>query len=204
MTQGTIIDLVLLRVNGGNLSDDGAVQRSDIRAYLPVALNYATSKFYYSNKKEELNRDFPSSFYVPFSNLTITRNGGITTAALPQLVLQFAGNQGIRSVQDNFGNTFTPLMDGELAMVNYYKEVFPNMRLFQQQGTQLQLWNVTKFATNVNVLAMLDPTQFTDNTELPIAAGIEADVMDLCVAHFTAQRQQPADVIDDTRDLNEA
>lgn len=200
--RGRLIDLVLLRITGGQLSDDGAVQRSDIRAYLPIALNFATTKFYYSNKKEELNRDFPSYFYSYLPNLSIARTGSVANVALPKLILQFAGNQGVRNVTDDFGNTFTPLMDGELSMVNYYTEAFPNTRFFQQQGQSLQLWNVTEFATHVNVVAMADPSTLTDDDEMPIAAGIEADVIDLCVAHFQAQRQQPADDIVDTQDLN--
>jgi hypothetical protein len=202
MLQGKLVDLILLRVNGGNLTDDSAVQRADIRAYLPIALNFATTKFYFTNKKEEYNRDFPSYFYTSFPNLTISRTGSIPTITLPKVVLQFAGNQGIRNLQDDFGNTYTPVQDGEVSMINYYKDVFPNTRLFLQMGQTVQLWNVTKFATTVNAIVILDPSQYTDNDELPIAAGLEADVIDLCVQHFSAQRQQPADVDVNKQDLN--
>lgn len=202
MIQGVIIDSVLLRVNGGVLTDDGAVQRSDIRAYLPAALNFATTKFYYSNKTQELSRDFPSSFYASFPNLTIDRTNRVPQVILPKLALQMSSNQGIRRIHDDLGNTFTPVQDGEVSMINYYAKSFPNLRLFLPMGQIIQLFNITALAQHINAVIMLDPTEFTDDTELPIAAGLETDVIDLCVQYFTAQRQQPGDVIADTKDLN--
>lgn len=202
MTRGVLIDLVLLRVGGGNLTEDGAVQRDDIRSYLPIALNFATTKFYFSNKREEYNRDFPSSFYAYFTALPIVKTTTTATVALPQLALQFAGNQGIRLVQDDAGNTWTPAQDGEISMINYYLTTFPNLRIFVQQGKSLKLFNVSKFTTYVNVTMILDPVALTDDSELPMAAGLEVDVIDMCVQHFSAQRQQPADVDVNKHDLN--
>lgn len=203
MLQGTLIDLILLRVNGGELTDDGAVQRSDIRSYLPIALNQGTTQFYYNNKKEELSRDFPACFYAWFPNLTINRANKVAQITLPQLALQMPSNQGIRRIQDNNGDTFTPVQDGEVCMINYYSECYPDLRLFLPIGFQtIQLYNISSFATYVNALIMLDPSSFTDDTVLPIAAGLEATIIDLCIQHFTGQRQQPADTIVDTNDLN--
>lgn len=203
MKQGTLIDLVLLRVNGGQLTDDLAVQRSDIRAYLPIALNSATTLFYYGNKKEELSRDFPACFYASFDGLTIDRTGTIPKITLPNLVLQMPSNQGIRRITDDCGNTFTPVQDGEVSMINYYADTMPNLRLFLPMGFQtIFLYNVTKLAKHVNAVIMLDPSSFTDDIELPIAAGVEKTAIDLCIEHFSAQRQQPADVIADGNDLN--
>lgn len=203
MLQGVFIDLCLLRVNGGILTDDGAVQRADIRAYLPIALNFATTKFYYSNKTQELSRDFPSWFYTEYDGLIIDRTGSVPKITLPKIALQMPSNQGIRRIMDDCGNTFTPIQDGEASMINYYASSMPNLRMYLPIGLQtIFLYNVTKLAQHVNALIIIDPTQFDDATNLPISAGLEQDVLDLMVAHFTAQRQQPGDVIADTKDLN--
>lgn len=203
MKQGEFIDLIMLRVDGGVLLDDGAVQRADIRHYLPVALNVATTQFYYNNKKEELSRDFPACFYAWFPNLPIVRTGTVPFITLPQMALQMPSNQGIRRIQDNLGNTFTPVQDGEVSMINYYAEQYPNLRLFLPVGLlTIFLYNITKLAQTVNTLIMLDPTNFNDDTVLPIAAGLEQTVIDICVQHFSGQRQQPAQGLDTTRDLN--
>lgn len=202
MKQGVAIELVLLRVNGGELTDEGSVQRADIRAYLPVAINYVTSKAYYTNRKEEGDRDFPSSFYGTFDGIVIDRNGNVPIITLPKMVVDLPSNQGIRYITDDCGNTFTPLSDADFQMVNYYKNMFPGERFYRRIGLVVQLWNLSPLAKHINSIIMIDPTEFDDDTTLPIQAGMEQDVIDLCVQHFTAQRQQPADVVANKTDLN--
>lgn len=201
MVQGVAIDLVLLRVNGGILTDDKNVQRDDIRAYIPIACNLATSKAYYINKREEGDRDFPSSFYGTY-NLTITQSNGVATVTFPKTIVPLPSNQGIRYFIDNCGNTYTPLSDIEIPMINYYKTQFPLIRFYRRTGMVAQLWNVSPLATNVNAVVMIDPENFVDTDELPIQAGMEQDFLDSIVQHFSGQRQQPADADDDAKDVN--
>lgn len=202
MIQGVAIDLILLRVNGGELSDEGAVQRSDIRAFLPIAINYATQKAYYINRREEGDRDFPSNFYGTFSGLAINKTTTPPTITLPKAIVSLPSNQGIRYVMDDCGNTYTPLNDADMTMINYYGNIFSEERFYRRTGLVIQLYNMPKLALTSNVVAMADPTTFTDDTELPIQAGMETDVIEMTVAHFREQRGTPADVIVDDKDVN--
>lgn len=203
LLQGVAIDLILLRLNGGQLTDDEAVQRDDIRAYLPVAYNYVTSKAYYTNKREEGDRDFPSSFYGTFT-CPITQSNGVATITFPQTVVPLPSNQGIRYVIDNCGNTYTPLNDGEVPMINYYKTQFPLVRFYRRTGLVAQLWNISPVASSVNIVVMVAPENFVDTDDLPIQAGMEQDFLDLVIQHFTGQRQTPADKTVDDKDINVA
>jgi len=201
MVQGVAIDLVLLRVNGGKLTDDGNVQRDDIRAYIPIACNLVTSKAYYVNRQQEGDRDFPSSFYGTY-NCAISQSNGVATIVFPKTVVPLPSNQGIRYLIDNCGNTYTPLNDSEVPMINYYKTQFPNIRFYRRTGMVAQLWNVSPLANNVNAVIMIDPENFADTDELPIQAGMEQEFLDIIVQHFTGQRQQPADADVDSKDVN--
>jgi hypothetical protein len=201
MLQGVAVDLISIRVNGGQLTDDGDVLRDDIRAYLPVAYNLVTSKAYYLNRQQEGDRDFPSSFYGTYT-CTITQNNGIGTITFPKTVVPLPSNQGIRYVIDNCGNTYTPLNDGEVPMINFYKTQFPNIRFYRRTGMVAQLWNLSPLATSVNVVILVAPENFADTDDLPIQAGLEQEFLDICIAHFSAQRQTPADKTVDSSDVN--
>lgn len=200
--QGVLIDLVLLRVNGGVLNDSGAVQRTDIRAYLPIAINYATQKAYYINRKEEGDRDFPAGFYGTFSGLSINKSGKVPYIELPKAVAQLPSNQGIRYLTDDCGNTYTPMSDADYTMINHYKCIFGEERFYHPIGNRIELFNMSKLAETSNLIAMADPTTFDDDTDLPIQAGMESDVIDMTVAHFLGQRATVGDIVVDEKDVN--
>lgn len=202
MKQGVYVEQVLLRVNGGVLNDDGAVQKADIRAYIPTALNYVTSKAYYTNIKEEDNRDFPGSFYATYPNVAINRSTTPPTIVLPKKAMPLASNQGIRYIADDCGNPFVPVSDGDYATLNFYKDLMPNTRFYKPFGGLVQLHNLNKQAGHCTVVLLQDGTTFTDDDDLPVQAGMETDVIDLSVQFFTGQRQMPADVTEDTKDVN--
>lgn len=205
MLKGIFIETVLLRINGGVLTDESATQRVDIEAYLPAAVNWAMNKSYNINLQVEGDRDYPSVFYASFSGLTIDRTTRRPFITLPYNVVPFYGNQGLRYITDNCGNTYTPLSDSDLHTIEYYEKKMLDMKFYRlKQNKKVELWGLNPLAQELNGEYIIRVDELTDEDELPIQAGVEMEAIDICVQFMTGQRQIPADRNVNKVDINTA
>lgn len=203
MTKGVLKELVLITLNGGTLNDESAILRVDIEAYLPAAVNYAMSKAYNINLQVEGYRDMSSLFYGSFPNLNIVRPDGLPPRVLlPKGTVALPRNQGVRFVLDNCGNTYTPLQDADLHTVKYYSGILSCERFFRLKQTWIDLFNVHPLAEKVGMEMIVRTEDLLDTDELPIQAGLEDDVIALCVKRFSPQREIEADKINNSVDIN--
>lgn len=205
MVQGVFVDEVLLKLNGGILNTESAVKREDIRAYIAPAVNWAMMKSYYLNLQSESNRDFPSQFYGTFSGLAITRPAGARPYfVLPKGYVPLPSNQGIRFVTDGCDNTYIPLQDSDMALINYYSKQLSAEKFYRPSGNQVQLIGLPRLMNEITAVVIIDSSQLTDDDVLPIQAGQEVDAINVCVEFFTGQRQLPGDKVNNKADINVA
>lgn len=205
MKKGIFIELVLLRINGGQLNDSSSVDRRDIRAYLPAAVNYAMIEGYRVNIREEGNRDFSSLFYGYFPDNAIqvdTARHNWKYIVLPKAVPALPRNQGIRSIEDGCGYSLKPLSDNAFRQIGHFKKVFAGDKYYRLEGQKIYLFNLPSVTTTIPVSLIVDSNALTDDDELPIPAGLEGKAIDICVEFITGERQVPADRKSDERDLN--
>lgn len=204
MKKGILVELVLLRLNGGVLNDESAVLRSDISAYLPSAVNYALTKSYNIGIQVDSTRDISGLFWGTFYDLPVIRSvGRRPRIALPKGTIALPRNQGIRIINDGCGGVYTPLMDADLQTINYYKDFFPGSKFFRLYADFIDFYGISPVVETISELGMIVRTEdLEDDDELPIPAGMEEDVINLCDRHFGGQRETPADKIENTVDLN--
>lgn len=205
MIRGVFIDEVLLKLNGGILNTESAVKREDIRSYIAPAVNWAMMKSYYLNIQSEGNRDFPSQFYGTFNDLDIVRPVSARPYfILPKGYVPLPSNQGIRYVTDGCDNTYTPLQDSDMALINYYSKQLTGVHFYRPSGNQVQLIGLPKLMNKISAVVIVDVDQLTDDDVLPIQAGQEVDAINVCVEFFTGQRQFPGDKLNNKADINVA
>lgn len=204
MTVSDFISLAYLRITGGQPSTDNSVMLSDIKAYLPVAANYAMDKAYNINLQTEGDRDVPGEFYGQYDDVPIVRTGKVPYVELVNGVAPLKVGAGIRFVYDDCGNQYSPLSDADMALIEYYTQQMKGVRFFRRIGNKLNIYGVNPLANKLNYQAITRIEDLEDTDELPIQGGLENDVLELTVAWFTGQRQNPYDNKIDTKDINAA
>lgn len=204
MTRGEIIEICLLRINGGTLNSEASVHREDIRAYLPSAVNYALTASYNIGIRAEGIRDISGLFWGSFYDLAITRTEPRKPRiTLPKGTIALPRNQGIRRIVDDCDQVYTPLQDGDLHSIEYMQNVLSGSNFFRLFPTYIELYTLNPLVTKINELNMITRTEdLLDTDILPIPAGMEDTVIDLCYDKFSPQRRNPADKLNNTVDLN--
>lgn len=196
MTKGEFVDLVLIRLNGGVMPSDSHLQRVDIQAYLPAAINYALTAGRNTAISQEGNRDLPSMFYGTFSNLSIDRTGSVAFVTLPKGYVPLYGNEGVRSVFDNCGNYYAPLMDADRRTIKYYKDKLIGQGFYYPIGkTKLEVYPTNELVTSLNGEYIVRAEDLADSDDLPLAADTATMALGVCVEWFNDQRQRPAQLL---------
>lgn len=205
MQKGIFIETVLIRANGGVITDESSILRADIRAYASAALNYSIMQGYYTGIKTEGNRDLSSLFYGYFPQLAISKDTQRNNTAYivpPKGTIALPSNQGIRFITDDCENTFKPLPDNAMHNLNFYLKLMPGTQFFRLTPGKIYLYNIGKLLGKVNLTMIVRFEDLAMTDELPIPAGLEDQTIELCVQFVTGQRQLPADRKNDERDLN--
>lgn len=202
MRKGVFIENCLLRCNGGELTPDSAVQRVDIEAYLPAAVNYVVTAGRNTNIKIEGDRDYPSAFFGVFNDLTIIRTSTIPTFTFPKGYIPLASNEGIRSISDNCGNYYNPLTESDRRTIKYYGKLMTGQCFFFPLGANIELYGVPPLAEKINGVLLVDSEELADTDHLPIQAGFEEVALKLIYEWISGERESPADVKNTGRDIN--
>lgn len=203
MEKARFIELVLLGVGGGVLTDELNLQRVDIEAYLPAAVNYALTAGRNISISQEGNRDLPSMFYGTFTDLVIDRSGSVASVTLPKGYVPLYGNEGVRSVFDNCGNYYSPLMDADRRTINAYKDKLIDQGFYYPIGkSKLEVYPSNPLVVSLNGEYIVRAEDLDDEDELPLPAGMETVALDLCIQWFKDQRSMPAELINNKADIN--
>lgn len=205
MKKGVFRELVLIKVNGGTINDQSSLKRRDINAYMPVAVNYAMQAGYNIEIKTEEDRDFSSMFYgyFPAQDVLVdsTRHDWKYVAD-PAGAIALPKNQDIRSIEDNFGNTYKPLPDNAMKTINYYLKLMAGVGYYRREQKKIYLFNAPELIKTINVSRIVDCDSLSDDDILPIPAGLEKIAIDICYEFVVGIRQMPADHRNDKRDVN--
>lgn len=212
MTVGEAIDLILLNVTGGHMTQDANVLRADIRAYLPSAISYFTVMEMRLRRAEGISENgSPSvwsdgSFFGTYT-LTPTASGSRWYVDLPGHVLSLFNARGVESVTPAASPTrpyvrisnpqqLAGIDDMLGSQVYYYPET-------SGEATRLWLINYASPVCDLTVRALLNVDNLADTAPLPVPAGVDMQVINKCVGYFNQQRMTPADTALDANDLNQ-
>lgn len=200
MTLGVFVELVMLRVNGGTINAESAVQRVDILAYLPAAVNYAMTAGR-NMSLQEGNRDYPSMFFGTFSDLPINKNSSVAFITLPKGYSPLLGNEGLRSIHDNCSNYYSLLMESDRKTIKHYREKFIGQGFYYPIGKKVvEVYPNNPLSETLSGEYIVDVRELEDEDELPLIGSTESIALDMCVAWITGEKEMPADKKNSTVD----
>lgn len=201
MTKGVFRELVMLRVNGGTLNSESSVQRVDIDAYLPAAVNYAMTAGRNISLQQEGNRDYPSMFFGTFTDLPINRNSAVAFITLPKGYAPLYGNEGIRAIFDNCANYYSPLMEADRRNMKHYGEKFIGQGYYYPIGKlKVEVYPTGPLSKTLSGEYIVDVRELKDEDDLPLIGSTEGMALDMCVAWITGEREMPSDKKNSTVD----
>lgn len=197
MQKGHLIEIVFTAINGGRPNTDLSVMREDIAALLPAAVNYAMTGDYWANIQRDNDREIPNSFVAEeiLPNV-LTDQFGREYYEFDKKFISIPGNGGLRYVQDQCGNVYSPKAVG-VSKKNYWDKALHYMPEFQYKDKKVFVFNRPDLAEVLLIGYVADVSSLADEDELPIQAGSEPQVIDLLTSFFTNQRMQPKDYIID-------
>lgn len=202
MIKGHYIDGVLQMINGGDISDESAVWREDIEAFLPAAVNFGLTGGLFVQANQEHDRDIPGSFVGVFENVAVDRTGAVPTFTLPKTIVPLSSDRGLRLVTTVAGNhVYNKMNDNLYASWHYYKKIISE-RMYKLQGTSCKLYNIPDIESGVTVAMIVSTEDYADTDHLPVPAGKEAMVIDQLFKMFARQRLERDDKIEDKTDIN--
>ena len=196
MRLDVFVENVLLALNGGVLTNEFPVQRVDILAILPAAVNYAITAGRNTSISQEGNRDLPSMFYGTFTNITIDRTNPIAKITLPKGYVPLYGNEGLRAVFDNCGNYYSPLMDADRRLVKYYKDKLIGQSFYYPLGINgVEVYPASPLAETLNGEYIVRVQDMEPTDELPLVGDTEMMALELCIKWIQQPLERPADLI---------
>jgi len=199
MKKGVMKELILQRVEGGIVNQDTSrqVRREDIDAYLGAAINYAITKQYYINKKEEgestIPNDFISTYYVPVQKDTV-RN--VKYSDLPTQLLSMEKNRGLRGIYPVQGND--QFVEGYFEARKhdqYYARSWKDSTLYRLIGDRVEYDNISPVVSEVIIRMVSAIGDLSDEDEVPVPAGSEVEVIEICSQFFLGQRTAQPDFV---------
>ena len=212
MTVGEAIDMVLLRVNGGRLTQESSVQRAEIRTLLPVVMDRFLTIEKRMRKQESRQEGAPEPWddgsFFGIYNLTPQKDSvtGLWHVDLPGSLSQI-GSGAISTVYpEKFPLLpFVPAKHPSLLagangifgdQVFYYPEA-------NGDSTRISLVNYSGFGCDITVWALLSTVDLADTDQLPVPRSIQPDALEYMCQWFERQRGVIADNDKDDSDINE-
>lgn len=195
MKKVVLIETVFTQINGGRPNTDLSVQREDIAALLPAAVNYAMTGDYWANLQRDNDRELPGSFVAEFE-ITHTNcdEFGRDYFYFDKKISTLPGGAGIRYLQDLEGNNYSPRPIGA-GKKSYFDNALLDLREYQFKESKFFLFNKPELVNKFLLGVILDVDDLSDEDELPLPAGTEASAIEILTALINGQRMNPKDYI---------
>lgn len=211
MTKGEFIDSIYINISGGKLTDDIHVQRVDIATYLPVALNWAIQKKHREDKRESridgiINNKVSSDLTYTYCVTDIKRDckRDLDYIDLPVPIQALDNNRGLVSMFPVQGGESFRKMDGPNTFQGLDRVLTFPIFWYEQSvgGDRIYIKNLSPTIKEAGVNVQLVPSipDLGDDDTLPIPAGYEMDVMNICLKWFKEQRYGLKDYDPDNKD----
>lgn len=205
MTKGELIETILIRVNGGRITQDSKVKREDINALLSAAINWSVTGRYWINKKATGTNEYPSDFIASYLNVGVKTDTDrdLRYVDMPVGTLTLPDDQGTQSVSPMQGDDVyiaTKFLDRKHNA--YYHNTFAGNTRWWREQQKIFFLNLPDITDKVLLRLIQSAGNLNNDDELPISAGSEIDILNILNDWFTGQRIMPADMRPDNADVD--
>lgn len=194
MKKGEIVELVILKENGGVLTQDSKIKREDVTAILPAAINWAITGQFWANKQATGDSEYPSDFIATYPNVEVKTDTDrdLKYIDLPAGTITLPDDRGLQSVSPMKGtDQFIPIKLTDSHNISYYHNTFAGYTLFWRERQRVLFQNIATDKVLVRLIQSIG--DIGDDEELPIPAGTEIDVLKFLDEWFSGQKAMTAD-----------
>jgi hypothetical protein len=195
MTVGVMVETIYQRVQGMKPSIDSSVKRVDIRAYLPAAINYAMNQQYYLNIQTDKDTGaLPKLFVATYEDVEVKKSESrdLRYFDLPASPIALPNDNGIESVSAMQGAVSFYPMKTQHQLSGYERFVGGNVG-YWIEGRKVFLSGASPVLGRVLVRMTASVEDLDSDDRVPVPAGMEVSIIDICVQHFTGARSMPQD-----------
>jgi len=195
---------ILTQVNGGRNTQDAKIRPEDIAKYLPSAINYAILKQYYINKREG-ERTVPGDFIATYEDVEVKYSASrdLRYIDLPARVVPLPRDLGINTVSPMQGDAqFSRTDTTQLRHLSFISKHVPAQTFWFIEGQKIYFKNIPQIVDKVLLRMIASVDNLGPDDMVPLPAGLEVEVIEICRQFFTGQRSLPADMLNDNNDNN--
>lgn len=207
ITKTEAIDLILLNVLGGKLSDDANVQRGEVDAYMDIAYGLAIKNVVV---EQQLSEKTLSQLGAAFNHVMVPYTGTPTKDEARSLwrldlpaILPAAGNDGVGMVYPEKNPSMPYVrMDNAISFAGS-PQLLSIMPSFHVEGSIVWLHAYSMpvhplIAMICPSVSLMDPEE-----EIKYPDAVTGNALKIAVEWFRGQRETLADPISNDKDLNE-
>lgn len=210
MKKGELIESVYLNLSGGKLSDDIHIQREDIETYLPAAISWAIVKKDRIDKRDSMEEGIINNAVT--ADLTHTylvdtikedSKRGLDYIDLPVPIQSLDNNRGVVSMFPTKGDQSFRKVGGPTHFQGLGIALSAVTLFWYEKttdGDRIYIKNKSPFVKEVYVQLVPSIPDLDNDDTLPIPAGMEVEIIDLCIKFFRMQVYGETDYIIDNKD----
>lgn len=208
MTKRGYEELIEQELARQNANNDQQVIRGYIGVYMAAMLNYVILKQYYIDLKTDGSSEIQGLFYAVYNNVPVLKDEARNAyyLDLPQKIVSLPKDKGIPyigSMQDD--NQFPILGQSNMfASKNWLQ--FVTWTFCQIEGQRVYLKNVAastgELLKTVGVLVkmVVDIYSMSDDSEVPVPAGLETEFIMGVVDFFLGKKQIVQDTVPNNKE----
>lgn len=208
MTKGEMTSLILLAINGGQVTQDANIQRPEVEEYLSAAINYVYTKAKRIARREAMSTGeeyYPTTAFAPTVPVSVlfdtTRQ--LSYIDIPNNVYTDTSCDGILQLsplvgEDQFVKLPSKFADKYMGFLLTDTTRFFTELINGQHKTFFK--NLSTACKQVLLTYIADISKIGEEDELPIPGDIQAEVIDTAMRFFITDRKMPTDYLNNNND----
>lgn len=206
MRVDVMIETIFQNVQGMKPSTDSSVKRVDIKAYLPAAINYAMNEKYYIGLQTERDTgSLPKLFVATYEDLEVKRSEerALSFVEMPAEPIALPNDSGIEMVSAMQGKVSYYPMRNQHQLSGYERFTGGNTG-YWIEGKRIYFNQISPLVKSVLVRMTASVDDLKPDDRVPVPAGMEANVIQMCVDYFVRGRGLPQDdIVNNVDDVNQ-
>ena len=203
MSVEEIVELVYLKITGGEPSTDDSVLRADIRFYVPDGVN-AVMMEHYAAEQSIFPSGHPNQLFLQvFENVSVTLNSVRNKFELtfPKRPLSIPLAQSVTSIGIPGGYQFNRFYPEDGTLKSFVAQISDEPTSYSIEGDKAILYNLEGSISSVMVKQVVHIDDYdSDTDEILVPSGMETLLIENIYNMVTGQRSNPKNVIINGKD----
>lgn len=201
-TKAEIVALIRERAYR-DANQDNAKVKPYTAAYLAAAVNYALTKQYYTDYRDGGEKDLPGLFNAVYVDIDVEWDPirKLHYFLYPSRLVAMGRDRGVPFIGPTADETKNyPIVAQSQASAAGRYMPYSNRSFAQLENDRVILKNHNAIVDKVTMKVIGNVMDLDDDDPVPIPAGLEVEVIQICADFLLGRRQLPQDTINDGKE----